>query len=199
MARMTVTPELKKAVLALSSSEKDKLLLRLLPSKPDLVKQLEFRLLEGGETTEARREELKAEIEESITSNLYYSPVYLLLDLRSYSGSITQHVKITKDRLGEIELNFVMLNETFERFGGKLSKLKLEKVDKLFVYVIQRTLKLLKLLSKLHEDYHLEFRDSMRALGQHFTNLELLMMRAKTYGLNVKWLLEGQVPEEWEL
>ena len=50
----------------------------------------------------------------------YYSPGYLLLELRSISGRITQHVKTTKDKYGEVALNCLLLNQAFK--SAKKSK-----------------------------------------------------------------------------
>jgi hypothetical protein len=138
-------------------------------------------------------------IQKDLKTTSFYSPGYLLLDLRAYSGRITEHVKTTKDKLGEIELNFFMLNEAFDLFAEKLLAYKLHQSATLNEYVVQRTLKLLKLLSKMHEDYHLEFRDSMRSLGAHFDKNAGLKLEAKQAGLKLNWLLEGEVPETWEL
>ena len=68
--------------------EKDKLLLRLIPSNSGLVDRLEFELLEYGETQQERREELAGEIVDQlkIAHQSFYPPPYALKDLRTFSA-----------------------------------------------------------------------------------------------------------------
>ena len=115
MPRVKLTPELKKAISFLPDKEKDKLLFRLISLRPDLAEQLTFKLLEGGETTVERREDVRIYIERYLLSqvHIYYSPGYLLMEIRYLSGRINDHVKTTRDKYGEVDLNLFMLNKTF--------------------------------------------------------------------------------------
>lgn len=168
MARVKLTRELKKAISALPDKEKDKLLFRLIPKDELLVAQLEFRLLEEGNTTEFRRDALRNGIDRSLqrAANNYYSPGYLLLDIRAISGKINRHVKISKDKYGEIELNLFMLSRTLELLGGQLRFASPWHSRTLNEYMAKRVLKLLQLLEKIPEDYHADFRPAFRELAE---------------------------------
>jgi len=102
--------ELKKAIQELPSTEKDKLIFRLLRRDLDLANRLHFELVDT-ETVEDKRAAFEVSMLKKITnySNRFYSVGYLLQDTRLTSGDINEHVKITKDKFGEISLNIKML------------------------------------------------------------------------------------------
>ena len=183
--------ELKQAVKELPDKEKDKLLLRLIPKNEMLVRQLEFRLLENSETTDLRREELKERIENhvSIYPDRFYSPGYLLVHMREISGLITRHVTITKDKHGEVELNLLMLTEMLERNHDSLLNAHWYEMIKLDEYIVRRTLKLLKLTEKIHEDYRIEFAGNMQRLGHLIGNQPTTMKAAINNMLDVNHLI----------
>ena len=195
MARVKLTADLKKAISGLSHKEKDKLLFRLIAKEPILAEQLVFKLLEDGVSAEDRRADLAKEIEQYLIDyqKYYYSPGYLLLDLRSISGKITQHVKTTKDKYGEVALNFLMLNKALALFGKKINQVRPNRSRTLNKYVINRAIKLLGLLRKLHVDYRLDFSDSMIALGQHVQNIDAMKRMAHDFELDLELLLSGDV------
>jgi len=195
MARVKLTTDLKKAISGLSHKEKDKLLFRLIAKEPILAEQLVFKLLEEGTSAEDRRTDLAREIEQYLIDyqKYYYSPGYLLLDLRSISGKITQHVKTTKDKYGEVALNFLMLNKALALFGDKIAKVRPNRSRTLNKYVVNRAIKLLGLLRKIHEDYQLDFSDSMIELGQHIQGIEAMKRMADEFELDLELLLIGEV------
>ncbi|MCI5082520.1 MAG: hypothetical protein MRY78_12550 [Saprospiraceae bacterium] len=197
MARSKLSNELKEAIALLPSKEKDKLLFRLIPKDPILVEQLNFRLLEDDETVESKRRKLNNRITELLddAQETFYSPGYLLLDLRSISGLITRHVKVTRDKYGEVELNFHMLNTTFQLMNQQLRAFTFPKKRTFAEYVAKRGLKLIKLLQKMHEDYQLDFQDDMRQLGQHIGNDHECMKMAIYIGLDVNWLIRAEIPD----
>ena len=191
MAREKLSDDLKRAIKELSVVEKDKLLLRLIPGNPLLVRQLEFRLLEDSETTDSRRIEISEGIELAAKSypDQYYSPGYLMMHMRDLSGYITSHVSITKDKVGEIELNLLMLVRFVENNRGRLSQEDFKRVYKLNEYVVKRVLKLFKLLEKVDGDYYIEFEDNMRKIGQLIREQDNMMRVAIQNGLDVNHLL----------
>ena len=195
MARVKLPEELKKAISGLSHKEKDKLLFRLIAKEPILAEQLAFKLLEDGVSAEDRRMELGREIEKFLNEyqKYYYSPGYLLLDLRSISGKITQHVKTTKDKYGEIYLNFLMLNKALALFGKKINQVRPNRSRTLNKYVVNRAIKLLGLVRKIHEDYQLDFSDSMIELGQHIQRIDAMKRMADNFELDLELLLSGEV------
>lgn len=190
MARIRLTPELKKAISKLSSKEKDKLLFRLIPKDEILVAQLEYRLLEEAATVEERREGLRRQIEKSLqrAANNYYSPGYLLLDIRAISGRINRHVKITKDRYGEIDLNLYMINRTLELLGSQLRFASPWHSRTINEYIAKRVMKLITLLEKIPEDYHADFRANFRQLADALSQQGNFLRVAKGLQLDVNAL-----------
>ncbi len=194
--RSPLPPELKKAISDLSHAEKDKLLFRLLPKEPALVEKLNFELLDDGENEEERRSDLAKAIRAHLRAGVphFYSPGYLLLDLRALSGDITRHVKTTKDKYGEVELTFLLLNEGIGPLRKQLAAATPGKARTLNDYVVKRTLKLFTLLEKLHPDYLIDFEDDMRKLGKNIGSIPSMMKTAIYSGLDVNYLLRAELP-----
>ena len=96
---MTFTKEFKEVISHLSSSEKDKLILRLLKKDLNLANRLNFELLDT-RTTDDRRLDVEKRVKNRIERFSKYdsSPGYLMMDMREISGEITEHVKIAKDK-----------------------------------------------------------------------------------------------------
>lgn len=188
-----LSPDLKKAISKLSPLEKDKLLFRLLPSNPSLVEQLNFKLLETGDTKELRRDELRELIKKNMEKYqaYYYSPGYLLMLLRDLSGEINRHVKTTKDKYGEVELNFTMLNLSLHFFGAAVAETSPQRSRTFNNYVIKRAIKLLKLMGKMHEDLVLDFQPAMKKLAGHIRKNANLMQVAENEGLEIGLMEEG--------
>jgi hypothetical protein len=193
---MVFEKEFKEALLDLPIKEKDKLLLRLLKRDVALANQLYFELV-STQTVEERR----AELEEMVTkrvenmSRQSSSIQDLLLKMRYLSGDITEQVKITKDKFGEISLNLLMLNKVLESNNPKISFFSRGKAQKFAIYIIARAFKLLVLIRGMHEDYQADFRFDLETLGELIAQNELLMRTAIHHGLEVKWLIEGEIPE----
>ncbi|MFT5914629.1 MAG: hypothetical protein ACJAWV_001335 [Flammeovirgaceae bacterium] len=189
---MKLSDELKTAISQLPDKEKDKLLFRLIPKNSDLVAQLEFKLLEDGNTAEIRREELKELLQRSLvlSVNRYYSPGILMMDLRSMSGAITHHVKTTKDKVGEVELNLLMLNHVLENCRNELQNANARKIQKFDEYVVKRAIKIMTLVEKIHEDYKIEFEDSIQALGKNISQINSTKLVANRLNLDLNELIE---------
>ncbi len=149
--------DFKKALQELSDKEKDKLILRLLRRDMDLAEKLYFELVDT-DTIEDKRRILESTISKSIQrfSENYHSLDYIAVEMRSISGKISHHVKITKDKFGEISLNLQMLNETIEQNTFSLSHSKPQKSNKFYNYVIVRAFKILLLIDALHEAHQLK-------------------------------------------
>jgi hypothetical protein len=197
MPRRKLSDELKEAISMLPGKEKDKLLFRLIAKDEALMEKLAFQLLEDAGSKEERRAELKQEIERLLNrvATHFYSPGYLLLDLRAVSGAITRHVKTTKDKYGEIELNFFMLNYALELMGDEVKPFSSYRSRTFNTYVIKRAIKLQKLLGKLHEDYRLDFEADMQALATFLRADPQLVDMANRLGLDVEALENGVIPD----
>jgi len=194
---MKFDEEFKQAISQLPSKDKDKLILRLLKRDVNLANQLYFELI-SGDSVEGRRSNMEIRIKNEITkmTGSYYSPGYLLLDIRSLSAEITQHVKITRDKYGEVSLNILMLKELLIKNSTRIAEAKLKKSYTLGIYIIARVFKILILIKSLHEDYFLEFEDGLKELGQLISNNPMLIRLAIDNGLDVNWLLQAEIPED---
>lgn len=195
--RVALSPELKKAISDLPSREKDKLLFRLLPKENALVAKLEYELLEAGDNVAERRNDLAREITSALQRSAanFYSPGYILLDLRAWSGEITRHVKTTKDKYGEVKLNFLLLNEGIGNLTEQINANSAGRARTLNEYVVKRTLKLFSLMRDLHADHRLDFREEMKTLGKNIGSIDSMMREAIREGLDVNYLLKGEIQD----
>lgn len=187
MPRRSLSKELKEAISLLSQKEKDKLLFRLIPKDDVLTERLQFQLLEGSATTEERRLDMSRLIDEEydLLDQGHFSPGYLKLTMRSISGRITRHVKVTRDKYGEVELNYQLLNDALERFQDRLADYSERRTFKLYTYMIRRAGKLQTLLGKMHDDYRLDFEDAQRTLHLYIRELPDLEAMAEKYKYQV--------------
>lgn len=193
---MTFDPDFKEALANMSQKEKDKLILRLLKKDLPLANRLRFELL-STVTVDQRRVEMEETVKRKVSqmTHSYYSPGYLLMDLRDVSGMINEHVSITKDKFGEASLNLLMLNEALAHNKKNIQKAPPSKTHKLHSYIIGRIFKILILINKLHEDYHLDFKEGLGQLGEQIGQSESLMKAAIFNGLDVNWLLTSNIPD----
>ena len=177
MRRKKVSDELKQAINELSHKEKNKLIFRLLSKDEKLMAQLEFQLLEDGESTEQRRQELKDKIllELSVYPEKFYSPGYLLMHLRDLSGKITAHVNVTKDKYGEVDLQLDMILNALELNVLMLKGQDRYRMETLSAYVVPRIFKILNLAEKLDHDYHVDFIERFHRLAHTIGEIPPMM------------------------
>ena len=188
--------EFKKAIQELPNSEKDKLIFRLLKRDLDLANRLYFELVDV-ETVEDKRTAFEIEMIKKINyfSDRYYSVGYLLQDTRFLSGDINNHVKITKDKFGEISLNMKMLNHLLTINNKRIETVTYSKAYTLCIYVIARAFKILLLIKAIDEDYFLDFKENLSTLGKLIYDNPFLMHTAIDNDLDVNWLILGEIPE----
>lgn len=188
--------EFKKALQELPDKEKDKLIFRLLRRDMDLAEKLHFELVDT-DSIEDKRRNMETVISKDIIrfSENYHSLDYIALEMRRISGKISHHVKITKDKFGEISLNLQMLNEVIEQNTFSLSHSKPQKSIKFYNYVIVRAFKILLLINLLHEDFLLDFKDDLKKLGSNISSNKMLLKTANFNSLEINWLLEAEIPE----
>ena len=189
--------EFKAALALLPSKEKDKLLWRLIKRDELLARRLEYELLAPYDAVD-KRDELAALIQDRIIAMAGRGERLsaILSQFRSFSGDITRHVYVTKDKVGEITLNFILLqqamrllNNTSYMFGGRA-------VQKYIVYMLNKLYRTCMLVHKLHIDYHLELEDDAQKLGEIMqANLDL-MKYVKHHKFNIDWLIDFDIPED---
>jgi hypothetical protein len=193
---MTFDSEFKKALQLLPDKEKDKLILRLLKHDLQLANRLRFELVDT-DSVQDKREIVRNRIIKRIQSatERYYSAGYLLMDVREVSGEINEHVSITKDKIGEIILNCVMLRYMLKLNNEKIALETNGKSYTLCIYIIARIFKILMLIQKQHEDLHLEFKEEIEAIGEIIGNNHNLMETAIHNGLDANWLIQFNIPK----
>lgn len=164
-----INPDLKHAITRLPEKEKDKLLLKLVVKDALLVERLEFELIEHSQTIDERRLTIREFIDRTVRLK-QDSAGWIMMDMRTISGYITRHLKVTKDKYGEVELGLYMLNSFFEERPDQLRTYN-SRTDKCAQYIAKRTDQVLKKLLKLDPDYHIEFLDDMNTLlGRIYAN-----------------------------
>ena len=192
-----ISKELKKAIQELPSTEKDKLIFRLLRKDVDLAERLNFELVDI-ETAEDKRIAFEIVMLKKIAqfSDRFYSIGYLLQDIRYTSGDINHHVKITKDKFGEISLNMKMLIQVLKINNQRIQKEKYSTTYTLCIYIIARAFKILLLIKAVDDDYFIEFKEDLSLLGQLIGQNHSLMKTAIHHGLDVNWLISEEIPND---
>lgn len=194
---MKFSKEFKEAISCLPEKEKDKLLIRLLKKDLILAQRLEFELIDDLSVDE-RRALIADDIETEVKKFSGYSGSigYLNMDMRYLSGSITKHVKITKDKFGEVSLNILMLTEVLQLNNERIQQASFSYARKLLVAIIARAFKIVVLTHKLDEDYLIELEKPLNRLGQLISENDYLMNTAIHHGFDVNWLLSASIPED---
>ena len=192
-----ISKELKKAIQELPSAEKDKLIFRLLRKDNDLAKRLHFELVDT-ETVDDKRNAFETSMIKKIEgfSERFYSVGYLLQDIRYTSGDISHHVKITKDKFGEISLNIKMLIELLKHNNQRIETAAYSKSYTLCIYIIARAFKIMLLIDAIDDDYFIELKEDLSLLGQLIGKNNSLMRTAMNNGLDVNWLISGDFPSD---
>ena len=196
---MEYSKEFKQALSEFSSKEKDKLIFRLLKKDKLLSKKLYFELIEE-ETTDDKRNTMESYLKERITdlSKHIGNPKYFLVLVRKLSGEITEHVKVTTDKFGDVFLNLFLVNTILEH-NDKLSRQRFDAVYKLYIYLINKIIKVLIQIQKLDEDYWLEFDEILTDIDfQLHENLYLEKLCINN-GLDFNWLKCENIPDHFEL
>ncbi len=185
-----ISDELKKAIKDLPVVQKDKLLLRLVAKDSLLVEKLQHQLLESAADVEERREALASHIHAHFSSDNMgfwsHSPGLMMMDLRSFSGAVTRHVKITGDKYGEVQLLLLLVNIPFV-YQQKILNNNLHRADKFAKYVVQKAQMIFKKLSALDPDYYLEFEQDVNKMLQHLQHYPPTATLMTTYGLPLIW------------
>ena len=196
---MEFSKEFKAALSQFSSKEKDKLIFRLLRKNKLLSKKLYFELIEE-ETTDDKRNTMESYLKERITdlSKHIGNTKYFLVLVRKLSGEITEHVKVTTDKFGDVFLNLFLVNTILEH-NDKLSRQRFDAVYKLYIYLINKIIKALIQIQKLDEDYWLEFDEILTDIDfQLHENLYLEKLCINN-GLDFNWLKCENIPDHFEL
>jgi hypothetical protein len=168
----------------LTPEQKDKLLLKLFRKDPMLVEKLAFEFFEDKSDLKQRVDKLRSLINQNITPDRlpWNTPGELMMLMRTMNGRITEHVKVTKDKYGEVELTLFLLNIAFQRFLPMLNE-KRQRSEKFSEYVLKRTEIMCKNLNKLHEDNYLDFKDDLTKLMKYLNDYSPTMYRMKEFDI----------------
>lgn len=196
---MEYSKEFKQALSEFSSKEKDKLIFRLLKKDKLLSKKLYFELIDE-ETTDDKRNTMEENIRERILEISKYigNQKYFLVLIRKLSAEITEHVKVTTDRFGDVYLNLFLINKILEH-NEKLSRQRFDNVYKLYIYLINKIFKALTLIKKLDEDYWMEFDELLTDIDFQIHETLYLEKLCINNGLDFNWLKCENIPENFEL
>lgn len=195
---MEYSKEFKAALSAFSSPEKDKLIFRLLRKDKLLSKKLYFELIDP-ETTDDKRDVMEDQVKEKVLLAAKYigNTKYFLTIIRKISAEITEHVKITTDKFGEVSLNLLLVNAILD-YNADLSRQRFDNVYKLYLYIINKIFKSLTLIRKLDEDYWMEIDEYLRDAEKKILENHYLQKLCINNGLNFNWFECANIPENIE-
>ena len=155
-------PDLRRALFALPEREKDQLLARLVAQDALLTEQLAFRLLEGPDALEARRETLRRLVDDPVRG-FHQTPNDLLVILRQVQARLTYHARVTGDEWGELELSLQLLRNVFEHQPAVVARLH-GPTQPLLQHLVRRAQDALKQANRLHPDLHLELASAVQVV-----------------------------------
>jgi hypothetical protein len=196
---MEYSKEFKAALSAFSNIEKDRLIFRLLKKDPLLSKKLYFELIDP-ETTDDKRNVMEEHVQERVAMVSKYigNPKYFLTIIRKISAEITEHVKITTDKFGEVSLNLLLIDSILKH-NDDLSRQRFDNVYKLYLYLINKTVRSLLLIKKLDEDYWMEFDEQLESLKKRIMQNHYLSKLFVNNEIDINWLRSENIPEHFDL
>lgn len=185
-----ISDELKAAILHMPDKEKDKLLIRLIGKDPMLIKKLHHQLLEDEVDMEAKRDELIQGATSVFSREDFHhwthTPGLVMMVLRDFSGAISRHVKITKDKYGEVQLLVLLVNLPFRKQSNILYENQ-HRADKFAEYVCKKAQTALKKLQKMDRDFYLEFDKDVNEMLGHLKAYPPTSRLMSTYNLPASW------------
>lgn len=195
---MEYSKEFKAALSAFSGIEKDRLIFRLLKKDKLLSKKLYFELIDQ-ETTDDKRNAMETHVEEKIllASKYIGNAKYFMSTVRTISADITEHVKITTDKFGDVSLNLLLINRILDH-NEDLSRQRFDNVYKLYIYMINKVFKALVLTKKLDEDYWMEIDELLGEIQKKILKNHYLQKLCINNGLDFNWLQSDRIPENIE-
>ncbi|AZA56082.1 deoxyuridine 5'-triphosphate nucleotidohydrolase [Chryseobacterium shandongense] len=196
---MEYSKEFKAALSNFSPAEKDKLIFRLLKKDKLLSKKLYFELIDP-ETTDNKRDTMEEIVEEKVVlaSKYISNQKYFLSIIRKISAEITEHVKITTDKFGEVSLNLLLINKILD-YNDDLARQRFDNIYKLYLYIINKTVKALILTKKLDVDYWMEIDEHLDELKGKILQNHYLSKLFSNNGIDMNWLTSDQIPENFDL
>ena len=196
---MEYSKEFKQALSEFSSIEKDRLIFRLLKKDKLLSKKLYFELIDP-ETTDQKRDQMEENIREKTMLAAKYigNPKYYLSTIRTISAEITEHVKVTTDKFGEVYLNLFLVDQILEN-NDSFAQQRFDNVYKLYIYLINKIVRALLLIKKIDEDYWMEFDEILGKIDDKVHENRYLEKLFINNGIDFNWLQSENLPENLDL
>ena len=196
---MEYSKEFKQALSEFSSIEKDRLIFRLLKKDQLLSKKLYFELIDP-ETTDQKRDQMEENVTEKLASAARYigNPKYYLSTIRTISAEITEHVKVTTDKFGEVYLNLFLVDQILEN-NDSFAQQRFDNVYKLYIYLINKIVRALLLIKKIDEDYWMEFDEILGKIDDKVHENRYLEKLFINNGIDFNWLQSENLPENLDL
>ena len=196
---MEYSKEFKQALSEFSSIEKDRLIFRLLKKDKLLSKKLYFEIIDP-ETTDQKRDQMEENVTEKLASAARYigNPKYYLSTIRTISAEITEHVKVTTDKFGEVYLNLFLVDQILEN-NDSFAQQRFDNVYKLYIYLINKIVRALLLIKKIDEDYWMEFDEILGKIDDKVHENRYLEKLFINNGIDFNWLQSENLPENLDL
>lgn len=196
---MEYSKEFKVALSNFSSIEKDRLIFRLLKKDKLLSKKLYFELIDT-ETVDQKRVQMEEIIEEKVlfASKYLSNPKYFLVLIRKISAEITEHIKVTTDKFGEVSLHLFLINRILDH-NSQLGHQRFDNIYKLYLYLINKLIRALLTIQKLDEDYWMEFDEPLEELENKIKNNHYLQKLCVNNSFDINWLKSDRIPENLDL
>lgn len=196
---MEYSKEFKTALSNFSAIEKDRLIFRLLKKDKLLSKKLYFELIDT-ETTDQKRSQMEEQIEERVllASKYIGNPKYFLVLIRKISAEITEHVKVTTDKFGDIALQLFLVNQILEN-NDKLNHQRFDNIYKLYIYLINKLLKAIISIKKLDEDYWMELNEILESIESKIHENRYFEKLCINNSFDFNWLNIEKIPDHLDL
>jgi hypothetical protein len=196
---MEYSKEFKAALSNFSAIEKDRLIFRLLKKDKLLSKKLYFELIDT-ETTDQKRTQMEEQIEERVllASKYIGNPKYFLVLIRKISAEITEHVKITTDKFGDIYLQLFLVNQILEN-NEKLNHQRFDNIYKLYIYLINKLLKAIISIKKIDEDYWMELNEILESIETKIHENRYFEKLCINNSFDFVWLTIDKIPDHLDL
>lgn len=192
---MKIEPDFKAALAELPEKKKDKLLVRLLRKDKVLMQKLYFELVSVN-TAEDERNLLADRIIQNLKNPRIVENYHdWMWEIRSLSGAITLHLKVTGDKVGEVSLTILLLQTVLAGNTERIHKLTPKNALKLAKYLTGKLYKIVVLIQALHEDLRIEFNEELEELGKLWQDSDYLLRYANSAGCQIEWFLEGEFPD----
>ena len=126
------------------------------------------------------------------------NPKYYLVIIRRISAEITEHVKVTTDKFGEVYLNLFLVHQILEN-NDSFAQQRFDNVYKLYIYLINKIVRALLLIKKIDEDYWMEFDEILGKIDDKVHENRYLEKLFINNGIDFNWLQSENLPENLDL